>query len=228
MKSKCRIKLSGHEFDLKKATEYFKTDHFSIAKIEDEYFICSNNFNDTKDTNIISKIADDYIEKINGILKLKFKSYNPITLDQLFVFEDENGTSKIAAMSAVIKGRGDLTANTINSAEELENKKLATEVLLNNSVASEVFHFYSQSTTWINLYKIYEIIKDNIGQKNVEAILTDKQLSRFTGTAQSKLQIGDEARHAAKKFIGHIDPMTINEANELIRKLILVWAESTL
>lgn len=228
MKQNCKIKLTGHEFDLKRALKYFHTVQFSITKVADEYFICSENFNGTKDTNIISKIAEDYLEKINGILKLKFQDYNPIALAYLFVFEDENGTNKILAMSAEIKGRSDLTANANNTAEEIENKKRETEGLLNNSVASEVFHFYSQPTTWINLYKIYEIIKDNIGKKKVEAILTDKQLSRFTGTAQSKSQIGDEARHAAKKFIGHKDPMTINEASDLIRKLILEWAESTL
>ena len=226
MKSKCKVKLSGHEFDLKKASKYFKTDQFLITKIADEYFICSEKFNDTNDINIVSKIADDYLEKINGILKLKFEIFNPIALDYLFVFEEESGISKIAAMRAAINGRGGLTANVNNTAEELENQKKKTEVLLSNSKASEVFHFYSQATTWINLYKIYEIIRDDIGDKKIISILTKHKLSRFTGTAQSKKQIGDDARHASNKYQGHADPMTIEEANELVKKLIIEWVES--
>ena len=86
--------------------------------------------------------------------------------------------------------------------------------------SSQVFHFYSQPLSWVTLYKIYEIIRDNIREKKIIQILTKNELSRFTGTAQSRGQIGDDARHAAKKFIGHPQPMTIEEANELIKKLI--------
>ncbi len=225
MKSKCKVKLSVHEFDLRKASEYFKTDQFSITKTEDEYFIYSEKFNNTKDTNLISKIVVDYLEKINGILKLKFRIFNPIVMDYLFVFEDENGISKIAAMNALLLGRGDLSTNANNANKEIESQKKKTEDLLNNSIASEVFHFYSKPTSWINLYKIYEIIRDNIGDKKIIPILTKHELSRFTGTAQSIEQLGDDARHASKKYQGHPQPMTLEEADELMKKLIVEWVE---
>lgn len=228
MKSKCRVKLIGQEIDFKKASEYFKTDQFSITKFEDQYFICSHQFNNTKDTNLISEIANCFLEKINGILRLKFQGFNAIALDSLFVFEDEHGISKIASMRATLSGRGDLTAIANSTDEEIGNQNKQTEDLINNSIATEVFHFYSQPTSWINLYKIYEIIRDDIGDKEIIKILSKNELSRFTGTAQSREQIGDDARHAAKKFIGHPQPMTIKEANELIKKLILEWSEASI
>lgn len=225
MKSKCKVKLIGQEIDLKKASEYFKTNQFSVSKFNDEYFICSDKFDDTKDTNIISKIANDFLEKINGILKLKFQGFNLIELNSLFVFEDENGISKVAAMRTTMSGRGDLAAKANNTDEEIEHQIKKTEELINNPIASEIFHFYSQPTSWINLYKVYEIIRDNIGDKRIIEILTKTELSRFTGTAQSKQQIGDDARHASVKYPGHSQPMTIDEANELIKKLVTKWAE---
>jgi hypothetical protein len=228
MISKCRVKLIGQEIDLKKASDYFKTDQFSITKFENEYFICSDKFNDTKDTNTVSGIADSFLEKINGILKLKFQGFNFIALDSLFVFEDEQGISKIATMLTTLSGRGDLTAIANNTDEEIENQNNQIEGLINNSIATEVFHFYSHPTSWINLYKIYEIIRDNIGDKRIIQILSKNELSRFTGTAQSREQIGDDARHASKKFLGHSQPMTIEEANDLIKKLITKWVEASI
>jgi thiamine pyrophosphokinase len=71
MKSTCKVKLKGHKFDLKQASEYFNTDIFTISEIEDEYFISSDTFKDTRDTNVVKSLAAPYIEKVNAILKLK-------------------------------------------------------------------------------------------------------------------------------------------------------------
>jgi len=226
MKSKCKVKLIGQEIDLKRASEYFKTNQFSISKFDNEYFICSDKFDDTKDTNIVSKIANDFLEKVNGILKLKFQGFDLIQLDSLFVFEDDNGISKIAAMRVAFSGRGDLTTKANNTDKEIEHQNKQIEELLDDSIATEIFHFYSQPTSWINLYKVYEIVRDNIGEKRIIEFLTKTELSRFTGTAQSKGQIGDDARHASVKYQGHSQPMNIEEASALIKKLITKWAES--
>jgi hypothetical protein len=226
MKSKCKVKLKGHKFDLEQASEYFITDIFSICKIENEYYISSDAFNDVRDTNSIVSLATSFIEKANAILKLKLHDYKPIELENFFLFEDENGISKIGTMQVTISGRSFVSNGKSQSEHEREIHKKQTETLLNNSVASEIFHFYSKPTSWIDLYKIYEIIKDNIGEKKIIGFLTKSEINRFTGTAQSKAQIGDEARHASNKYKGHSQPMTIQEADVLIKKLIINWLDN--
>lgn len=228
MKSECRVQLIGQEIDLKIAMDYFETDLFSIVKFDEEFFICSNKFNDTKDTNKVSEIAKNIIEKINGILKLKFQGYNNVSLGSLFIFEDEQGINRIIEMFVEMSGRGILYATTNNTEEEKKNQNNRTENLLIDSKIKDVFHFYSQPTTWINLYKIYEIIRDDTGDKRIIQFLSKKELSRFKATAQSRKQIGDNARHAAKKFIGHTEPMTIEEADCLIKTLITNWTETNI
>lgn len=213
---------------LKRRLNILRQTSFQFQNLKTNILFCSHQFNNTKDTNLISEITNCFLEKINGILRLKFQGFNAIAVDSLFVFEDEQGISKIAAMRATLSGRGDLTAIANSTDEEIGNQNKQTEDLFNNSIATEVFHFYSQPTSWINLYKIYEIIRDDIGDKEIIKILSKNELSRFTGTAQSREQIGDDARHAAKKFIRHPQPMTIKEANELIKKLILEWSEASI
>lgn len=223
MISTFKVRLKGHKFDLKRASEYFNTDIFTISEIEDEYFISSDTFKDTRDTNVVISLAGPFIEKVNAILKLKFHGFKPIELDNLLVFEDENGISKIGAMRGKAFLRFEASINQHKTDLEIENHKIQTENLLNNVAASEVFHFYSQPTSWLNLYKIYEIIKDEIGESKIIGFLTRTELNRFTGTAQSKNQIGDAARHASKKYKGHPRPMTIQEADDIIKKLIFNW-----
>ena len=60
---------------LKKRLNILKIDQFSITKFEDEYFICSHQFNDIKETNLVSEIATCFLKKINGILRLKFGGF---------------------------------------------------------------------------------------------------------------------------------------------------------
>ena len=56
---------------------------------------------------------------------------------------------------------------------------------------------------WVNLYKAWEVVRDAAGA--VHAIIANgwadrTEQGRFTGTAQSKDQLGDDARHASGKY----------------------------
>jgi hypothetical protein len=66
---------------------------------------------------------------------------------------------------------------------------------------------------------------------NEEAIIrngwaTKGALGRFRQTAQSKAAVGDLARHAANKFKPPSQPMSIQEAESLLRGIILSWLSS--
>ena len=51
----------------------------------------------------------------------------------------------------------------------------------------------------------------------------EPERSRFTGTAQSRAQLSDEARHASEKYKAPKNPMTLEEARELVRSVIQAW-----
>ena len=47
--------------------------------------------------------------------------------------------------------------------------------------------------------------------------------SRFSGTAQSRTELGDEARHASEKYKAPKDPMTLDEARGFVGSVIRAW-----
>jgi len=78
------------------------------------------------------------------------------------------------------------------------------------------------------LYKIYEVIRDDIGREEEllqRNYVASDLIKRFTGTVQSRKMIGDEARHAAKKYKGHSNPMTIDDAKKMIKEIFEKWIE---
>lgn len=228
--TKYKVKITGHEFDLTTAEFAIKCDMFSIEKIDKEYFISSINFNDLDDSNELYAIAEEILELINSLLTLTVSGFNPLMLEHLHIKDIDGKISKIVNMSANMTGRGYMSASLSTSDSKSHNNLLSLTSTLINKINEkptliDVLHFYTTPITWSNLYKIYEIIHDDIGDE-VKTITGSNQLSRFKGTAQSRKLIGDEARHASENIVGPQNPMTIIEARELISNLIFIWTKA--
>ncbi|MCJ8010159.1 hypothetical protein MUG84_00190 [Paenibacillus sp. KQZ6P-2] len=122
----------------------------------------------------------------------------------------------------------DSEGNEIKEEETKNNlSRWIIEGLDNEDVASILRYF--RKPNWMNLYKIYEVIRDDL---NGEAALISKNyiprkdIKRFTQSAQSKELLGDEARHASLKYKPPEIPMNIDEARQLIKQLFEHWVIS--
>ncbi len=135
------------------------------------------------------------------------------------------------SITARSKTSANLTVTTSNGTQQVASRPSNVESLLNlakdDKAVADALHFFRENT-WISLYKVYEIIRDDVGKKD-EIIRTGwvgKELNRFTYTAQSRAALGDAARHAAKKFQPPPKPMPFHEAESLIRGVLLSWFHS--
>jgi hypothetical protein len=82
---------------------------------------------------------------------------------------------------------------------------------------------------WINLYKVYEVVRDDVGGKHVlvrNGWATADDIRRFTETAQSPQLLGDAARHAGRKRPPPPDPMTLDGAKALIGAMVRSWVST--
>lgn len=85
--------------------------------------------------------------------------------------------------------------------------------------------------SWVDLYKIYEIARDDVGNSNAllnKEYVVKKDLRNFTHTAQHPDAIGDAARHARISADPPKEPMSFTEANLLISTLMIKWLDSKL
>jgi hypothetical protein len=75
-----------------------------------------------------------------------------------------------------------------------------------------------EQTSFDDLYKVWDIIKAlNISHQRKERNKTS-EINKFTHTANNPGAIGDSARHGLTEKDPPIEPMSINEARELIKR----------
>ncbi|MDJ0516324.1 MAG: hypothetical protein QNJ74_08720 [Trichodesmium sp. MO_231.B1] len=90
----------------------------------------------------------------------------------------------------------------------------------------KVIHFLtSYEHNFINLFKIYEIIRGEVGRKKIEGWVTKKKVSDFTQTANHPDAIGYEARHGIGQGEPPKNPMSLSEAQNLIFDVIKKWLD---
>jgi hypothetical protein len=74
---------------------------------------------------------------------------------------------------------------------------------------------FGTASTWPDLYKVYEVIRQGLGgQKAVDALVGKAERSRFTQSAQLD-------RHADSA--PHANPMTMDQGREFIARLLMHW-----
>lgn len=81
----------------------------------------------------------------------------------------------------------------------------------------------------MSLYKAYELVSDEVyGKREIisRKWVSETSLNRFSQMAQSRAGLGDEARHASKKYKAPAEPMSLAEAKNIIGTLLQNWINS--
>lgn len=141
---------------------------------------------------IVEYIADTYLNRLNGAMRLIDRNFNPVW----------------------IRGVGSLdtnryrwfTSNSIDRSTIFEKDDRAKEIVRSwyfsatqdNSVSS-VLHAYANSKLgWASLYTIYEIIKADIdGPVARRGWISKKDEERFKRTANQCREVQEEMRHGS-------------------------------
>lgn len=112
----------------------------------------------------------------------------------------------------------DLSINTKTTVDEWIEKANKYECV------RDVLHFFNDKTWW-NLYKIYELICEDMGgRKNLYQYIPKPDISLFTQAAQSRDLLGDNARHASKKkYKPPKENFTLDQASLLLEELFRIW-----
>ena len=92
----------------------------------------------------------------------------------------------------------------------------------------EALRHFSEPPSWDRLYKIVEIVEDDVGAIDRRGWATKKELSRFSHTANSPKILGRAARHATQRVRPPKHPMDLVEAEELVKRVLVRWLQGKL
>lgn len=212
-----------------------KLPELAVIEVGGFYYLQSSEFKCLNSAEEVREKSKVLIKLINDSMKLIIDDFHNIEEDGVTPIGNSEKRIHHVFLEARIKLRARAKAKIEVKSEANKHPDSQSSLLeqlvhtaKNDNSFAEVMHFFSKNT-WIDLYKVYEIIKDDIGGKHNlinNKWATESELNRFTQTAQSKDAIGDDARHASKKYKPHSEPLSFNDAKSLIKRIINRWPNS--
>lgn len=91
------------------------------------------------------------------------------------------------------------------------------------NVDDALYFLQRADPNWTELWKAYEVVRDDVGKIEAQGWASERDLSRFTGTANHQDAAGREARHARLATPPVADPMPLEEARALVERVVSLW-----
>jgi len=234
--AKWLVRLKGKKFDLEDLPRLLHSPELAVSEKNGFYYLQSSEFESLTSSDEVRKRGIDLIDKLNGAAKLHRDNFQDVSEDVITRVEDDGRRNHYVCLEGTLTGRGKLRANaTVISPDGTEKKvdqptNIATwiDIAKKYKPVADALHF-SRQHSWGTLYKVYEIIRDDVGGENAiieKHRVSRGKLKRFTQTAQSREALGDYARHASKKYKPPAQPMSFSEAKSLIKDMLINWMQT--
>lgn len=222
------FRLVGDQIDIGDIAFLLRGEDRKIYNEDGFYYYFSRCANEAPASNAALEIAKEEIHILNGAAAFFYKNHHRVGIDS-YIEIDGNGKKHYALIAGTVKGRSRARATVFTSEQkpfQISNQEKWLILSKTNTRVRDVLHFFND-VTWWNLYKIYEAIREEIGQKLVDKLISAHERKRFTTTANSRDAVGDFARHAEYKP-APAKPMTLDEGYILIKNLFEKWVSTLL
>ena len=235
-----KIVLAGDDADLRSLSESFADGDPAILERDGEYLFCWSVLDRLSDATRVKANADEQIARLSGIASLLLGAIEPIKVAQVILISDDGsrdihvspdpvGWAFRASVPTVQIGRADATKE-IRPADPGSAWLAAAKT--SDDVARVLRLSVGREHDWVELYRILEIVKASVGRNRTTITdagwVTKRQLARFRRTANSPdpKAAGDAARHGHSKDPPPPRPMTLNDARDLIRRVVRQWLDT--
>lgn len=230
---KWEVQISADKHDLKEIAKSLQNDELRIIERDNHYYLKSTRFNNLNTSEEVSDAASKILPILSGAVKLSLGSKKSLRIVGI-TRDNDDGTRDIfvsveasIAVSATVGleiKRKDGKIEIVNPADKLP---VWMNLSFSDPKVAKAFRLLgSQKHDWVCLYRIYEIIEDDIGGKDniIKQGWAKKDIIKlFKRTANSPKAIGDISRHGKESKTPPSNPMELGEAQALIKILLYNW-----
>ncbi|WP_328365564.1 hypothetical protein OG800_35495 [Streptomyces sp. NBC_00445] len=242
-----KAKLEGHSFDLDALVELFREGDPKVSKEVDGYYLSSSELDGLiDDGGQLLSTATRLLQRVTGVARILDSSFRPVSLSGTFVEVDGTGAEKRhhVAQAGTAEERSKAYAVVVSTSNEQSPASQSPppppppegppyiQLASSHPDMTEMLEILgkpSVSLTWIDLYKIYEIVRDSVGNEQTlkaNKWVPDGELSAFKASANRPDVSGSGARHARMGGGPPKQTMNLAEGAAFIRKLVLAWWNS--
>jgi hypothetical protein len=231
-----RVQLQGEQFDLQELKEILLGHDPCIIEEGSKFYLTSKAWDKLQEPREVHSQAKDFIQLLENAAYIHFRDTAPLTIGNIVRIDDDGRKHDILIADAgrlTLRGVRLKATAIVGGPKPIESRAEHQVIKVlrastKNPVVADALRFLRKGD-WVNLYKTYEIVQDEVhGKEKIirRGWLTSQSISRFRQMAQSRQALGDDARHASRKFIPPKKPMSIHEARAIIGDLLLTWIDS--
>jgi hypothetical protein len=210
------------------------SEEFRLITENSKYYLTSTHWESLTNTSDVLFEATKLLQYISAVARIHFTDFPLFKPDYIREVDEEGKRHNrvellvkimpLASVSIKLEGGQDI----IPILEFDSWRKLAEE----DEIVKNVFRLFRKwdRRNWSDLYKVYEIVDKDAGEINkkihrIEQWITKNKIRDFKHTANSQKAIGDDARHGVDDDDPPKEPMSLSEADALIRNLLKQWLQ---
>lgn len=231
------IQLTGDTADLQMLSEAMQDGDISICEKEGKYILRARELDNLQNSDEVFTRVEEITRWISGISRIKLGAYKPIKVGLLTQFRDDGKKGVfVQADTGVIRIRAFPASFSVTHSDgRVEHHRPADSVKdwlkvarKNPNVAKALRLINKDSLSWVELYRIYEVIEGDVGKRHIVASgwSTETEISQFKHTANSVAASGDSASHGKETTQPPKDPMSLKQGRAFIDALLKSWIAS--
>lgn len=224
------VRILGNNFDLQELSKSLNSPELCIFQEGQEFILKSTNFNQLKSAADVRKRTEEILSLLNGTAKLALGTQQPLTLDAAIKINDTGSKETVRFLSDTVYVGSSTSTSDKTSDGNVQEIHPADPIpvwiktaQINKTVAIVFRLIGASDLNWIDLYKVYEIIKSDVGSKDKIADngwATKGQIKLFTQTAQLHRHGKLEHYEPPKK------PMKFDKAESFVKKILRKWLQT--
>lgn len=220
------VSIDGHRRDLERLADTFDDNPRVVQReeYEDKFFLEAEELNTLSDVSQVRRQARELLQAISGIVEFRYGLLEEFRVAGIYK-EGADGTAVFdeAGPTHAYASPGLREALGLPEPDRDADKELLS--LANDEDVLDLLLLWERGRGWMNLYKIFEYIEDQIGEKLHEVgWVSEDDRKNFRRTANDKRIIGLDARHGtATNRSSPPQPMSHDDAVELVQSLTSRW-----
>jgi hypothetical protein len=236
--------LEGDKLDLEDLPRWFSQLDHKVRSEDGKYYLASSAFQYCATTTAVWELAEQIVERMNGAARALEPGFRPARVGTEIVQVYDDGTRQMHRRVQVFGT--ELRMKTGAITVFIDGKPLPPQPSKQEKLVAQWEAEGHESAlgralrigllpqqTWGSLYHVYEVVKHDVSGEigDWKALLPllpndpqlGDQLDRFRKTANDPAHAGMHARHGRPEPNPTPDPMTLAEAQSLIRRLLVAW-----
>jgi hypothetical protein len=221
------VELVGEQFDLEEFPRGFPNGEVFAVEIDGAFYLTGSAFESLTDCAVVQREAANRLTVMAGALMITMPNLHAPSVGNVTREQDDASRSTFAIGTGIFEVRSKFhgVGAVLGGVEGTTSRMTVPQSVLERAHADqhleEVLSLWSSERTWPRLYRILEEVEEHLGEDVDDAgFCSHAERERFTRTANTAEVAGPDARHAGGQFEPPRNPMTRDEAEEFVGRIL--------